>query len=65
MLNARDKEAYVAAVRVLDRLLISGAYMVPMQHNTKQYLAYWADLAHPEKTSIFGYQFPVWWHKPD
>jgi peptide/nickel transport system substrate-binding protein len=65
MLNAREKEDYVAAVRVLDRLLISGAYMVPMQHNTRQYLAYWSKLAHPEKTPIFGYQLPVWWHKPD
>ncbi|MBX3570259.1 MAG: ABC transporter substrate-binding protein [Rhizobiaceae bacterium] len=65
MLNARNKEDYVAAVRVLDRLLISGAYMVPMQHNTKQYLAYWSYLAHPQKTPIFGYQLPVWWHRPD
>jgi peptide/nickel transport system substrate-binding protein len=63
MLNAHDKEAYVAAVRALDRLLISGAYMVPMQHNTQQFLAYWNDLAHPAKTPIFGYQFPTWWHK--
>ncbi|TIY08336.1 MAG: ABC transporter substrate-binding protein, partial [Mesorhizobium sp.] len=33
MLDARSREDYVAAVRVLDRLLISGNYMVPMQHN--------------------------------
>lgn len=65
MLNAREKEDYVAAVRALDRVLISGAYMVPMQHNAKQYLAYWAYLAHPDKTPIFGYQLPVWWHKAD
>lgn len=65
MLNARDKESYVAAVRALDRLLISGAYMVPMQHNTQQFLAYWSDLAHPAKTPIFGYQLPTWWHKAD
>ncbi|TIW64071.1 MAG: ABC transporter substrate-binding protein, partial [Mesorhizobium sp.] len=41
MLKARTKEDYVAAVRVLDRLLISGNYMVPMQYNTQQWLAYW------------------------
>ena len=64
MLNARDKEDYIAAVRALDRLLISGAYMVPMQHNNDQALAYWDYLAHPGKTPIFGFQLPTWWRKP-
>ncbi len=65
MLNANSKENYVAAVRALDRLLISGAYMVPMQHNTKQFLAYWNYLEHPEKTPIFGYQLSAWWRRAD
>lgn len=65
MLNARDKESYVASVRALDRLLISGAYIVPMQHNTEQWLAYWNYLDHPEKTPIYGYQLPTWWRKPN
>jgi peptide/nickel transport system substrate-binding protein len=63
ILNADSKERYVAAVRALDRLLISGAYMVPMQHDTQQFLAYWNYLEHPEKTPIFGYQLPAWWRK--
>lgn len=63
ILNADSKEKYVAAVRALDRLLISGAYMVPMQHDTRQFLAYWNYLEHPEKTPIFGYQLPTWWRK--
>jgi peptide/nickel transport system substrate-binding protein len=65
MLNARDKDDYVAAVRALDRLLISGAYMVPMQYNPKQYLAYWTYLEHPAETSLYGYQLPTWWRKPN
>ncbi|MBW8908418.1 MAG: ABC transporter substrate-binding protein, partial [Mesorhizobium sp.] len=65
MLNARTKEDYVAAVRVLDRLLISGNYMVPMQYNTQQWIAYWNYLEHPQKTPIFGYQLPAWWRKPN
>ncbi|HMM63710.1 MAG TPA: extracellular solute-binding protein [Mesorhizobium sp.] len=65
MLNACTKEDYVAAVRVLDRLLISGAYMVPMQHNAGQWIAYWNYLEHPQKTPIFGYQLPTWWRKAD
>jgi peptide/nickel transport system substrate-binding protein len=64
MLNARTKEDYVAAVRVLDRLLISGAYMVPMQHAAGQWIAWWNYLDHPEKTPLFGFQLPTWWRKP-
>ncbi|MGN6767190.1 MAG: ABC transporter substrate-binding protein, partial [Rhizobiaceae bacterium] len=64
MLNARTKEDYVAAVRVLDRLLISGHYMVPMQHNNEQWIAYWNTFQHPQRTSLFGYQLPTWWKKP-
>ncbi|MGX5847835.1 extracellular solute-binding protein [Mesorhizobium sp. PL10] len=63
MLRARTKGDYVAAVRVLDRLLISGNYMVPMQYNAQQWLAYWNYLDHPKKTPIFGYQWPTWWRK--
>lgn len=65
MLNARGKEDYVAAVRVLDRLLMSGFYMVPMQHNTEQWVAYWNYMQHPERTPLYGYQLPVWWRKTD
>lgn len=64
MLDARSREDYVAAVRVLDRLLISGNYMVPMQHNSQQWLAYWSYLEHPQKTPISGYRLPTWWRKP-
>ncbi len=65
MLNARTKEDFVAAVRVLDRLLISGNYMVPMQYNPDQWVAYWTYLEHPKVTPLFGYQLPVWWRKTD
>jgi peptide/nickel transport system substrate-binding protein len=64
MLNAHSKEDYVAAVRVLDRLLISGFYIVPFQHDTDQWIAYWNYLDHPKETPIYGYQLPAWWHKP-
>jgi peptide/nickel transport system substrate-binding protein len=65
ILNANSRESYIGAVRALDRLLISGAYMVPMQHNTQQFLAYWNYLEHPEKTPIFGYQLSAWWRRAD
>jgi len=64
MLNARDKETYVAAVRALDRLLISGAYVIPTQHSDKVWIAYWNYLEHPEASPLNGYDLSTWWRKP-
>ncbi|WP_336056460.1 extracellular solute-binding protein [Nitratireductor sp. CH_MIT9313-5] len=65
MLNARDSETYNAAVRALDRLLISGAYYVPTQHSAKQWIAYWNYLEHPEEQALTGYKLRSWWRKAD
>lgn len=58
---ARDGEAFVTAVRALDRVLISGFYLVPLFHLDGQRVAYWDRVAHPEKTPMFGVQYPAWW----
>lgn len=65
MLNARDQESYAATVRALDRLLMSGAYMVPMQHNATQWIAYWNYLEHPETAPLTGFDLATWWRKPE
>ncbi len=61
MLQARTGEDFTAAVRALDRVLISGHYVVPLYHLPVQWVARWAHLAYPERTSIYGVQFPTWW----
>ena len=63
MLSARSREDFVSAVRALDRVLISGDYVIPLFHLPKQWVAYWAHLAHPQQTSLFGYQLDTWWSK--
>jgi len=65
MLNARDRESYVAAVRALDRLLISGAYMIPTQHSNDVWIAYWNYLEHPEVSPLNGFDLSAWWRKPE
>jgi peptide/nickel transport system substrate-binding protein len=61
--RAQTRESFVDTVRSLDRLLISGQYVVPLHHLGEQWLASWDRLDHPEKTSLFGYQLPTWWEK--
>ncbi|MBU1212171.1 MAG: extracellular solute-binding protein [Alphaproteobacteria bacterium] len=61
MLAARDEDDFVAAVRALDRVLLSGHYVLPLFHLPKQWVGYWTRLRQPDKTSLFGYQLDTWW----
>jgi peptide/nickel transport system substrate-binding protein len=64
MLSARTREDFVAAVRALDRVLISGHYVTPLFYLPDQWLARWSYIQRPEKTSLTGYALPTWWRKP-
>ncbi len=64
MFAADDEADYVAAVRALDRVLLSGFYMVPFFHAKAQWVAYSARLGHPERTPLFGVDLDAWWVKP-
>jgi peptide/nickel transport system substrate-binding protein len=63
MLSARERPDFVAAVRALDRLLISGFYVVPLFYLPQQWVARWASIMHPARTSLFGYLPETWWHQ--
>jgi peptide/nickel transport system substrate-binding protein len=64
LLAADDEADYVSAVRALDRVLLSGFYVVPFYHAGSQWVAYSAKLAHPDKTPLFGVDLDAWWQKP-
>jgi peptide/nickel transport system substrate-binding protein len=64
MLRARERSDFVAAVRALDRVLISGSYMMPLFYLPTQWVARWAAIAHPAHTSLSGYLPETWWRQP-
>jgi peptide/nickel transport system substrate-binding protein len=64
MLAARERPDFVAAVRALDRLLISGCYVVPLFYLPEQWVARWTYIQHPGRTSLFGYLPETWWYQP-
>ncbi|MFL5065141.1 MAG: extracellular solute-binding protein [Xanthobacteraceae bacterium] len=64
MLAARSRGHFVAAVRALDRVLMSGFYVVPLFHLPEQWVARWARIEHPAATSLFGYLPETWWRAP-
>lgn len=63
LLAARDREAFVSAVRALDRVLLSGNYVVPLYYSPTQWVALWDKVAYPERTSLYGFRSDSWWSK--
>jgi peptide/nickel transport system substrate-binding protein len=63
LLKARGRAAFVDAVRALDRVLISGSYVVPLFYLPRQWVARAASVQHPAHTSLFGYLPETWWHR--
>ncbi|MCL6708858.1 extracellular solute-binding protein [Pseudomonas sp. R2.Fl] len=61
LVNARSLEDFQAAVRAYDRLLVAGHYVVPLYHVGEQWVARWKRIGRPEKSSLYGYQLPVWY----
>ena len=64
LLAARDRESFVTAVRALDRVLMSGIYVVPLYHLPAQWVARWIHVRHPGVTSLVGYLPETWWRQP-
>jgi peptide/nickel transport system substrate-binding protein len=64
MLAAHSREDFVAAVRALDRVLLSGSYVVPLFHLPQQWVARWSEIERPVTTSLYGYLPETWWRRP-
>lgn len=61
LLEAKSREDFVSAVRALDRVLLSGFYVVPLFFVGDQWLAYDSSLKKPDRMSLFGSYIDVWW----
>ncbi|MEM8657751.1 MAG: ABC transporter substrate-binding protein, partial [Pseudomonadota bacterium] len=68
MLSVEDQESFEAAVRAMDRVLMSGRYVVPFWYPDVSYLAHDATLRFPAETPIYGdwigFLPDVWWQEP-
>jgi len=63
LLAATARDGFVAAVRALDRVLLSGFYVIPLYYPPVQWIARWTRIRHPKTTSLFGYLPETWWHE--
>jgi len=65
MLSAKTSEDFVSAVRALDRVLLSGDYVIPLFHTPKDWIAHWRKLRFPKSTPLFGFNIDTWWAAPN
>jgi peptide/nickel transport system substrate-binding protein len=61
MLAAETSEAFVASVRALDRVLISGDYVIPLFHLPKVWVAHKAEFKRPARLPNGGVDVDSWW----
>jgi peptide/nickel transport system substrate-binding protein len=61
LLAARAREDFVAAVRALDRVLMSGLHCVPLFHLPEQWIARWPAIERPRETPLYGPLIETWW----
>jgi peptide/nickel transport system substrate-binding protein len=64
MLEARQRPDFVDAVHALDRVLMSGAYAIPLYNAPAQWIARWNRIKSPSHASLSGYLPETWWFNP-
>ena len=65
LLEARERPAFVSAVRALDRVLMSGFYAILLFSVQQQWIARWNRIERPATTALTGYLPETWWQKPN
>jgi peptide/nickel transport system substrate-binding protein len=63
MLEARQHDEFVSAVRALDRVLMSGFYAIPLFNMQEQWIARWNRIERPKATALSGYLPETWWQR--
>jgi peptide/nickel transport system substrate-binding protein len=63
LLQARTPEELETAARALDRVLMSGRYVIPLFHLPKQWMARWPHIERPEAVALYGHLPETWWHR--
>lgn len=64
LLAANTRAEFVTAVRALDRVLISGFYMLPLFHSPEEWWARWTRIQRPETLALTGPEPTTWWTAP-
>jgi len=64
LLAATSREDFVAAARALDRVLISGHYVIPLFNAPNDWLARWKGIERPARAALTGAPLETFWQVP-
>jgi peptide/nickel transport system substrate-binding protein len=64
LLRARDRPAFIAAVRALDRVLMADFYAIPVLNAAEEWIARWNRIERPSTTALTGSLPESWWQRP-
>src|SRR5262249_4095389 len=59
--NTMTREDLVATTHALDRVLMSGHYVIPLYYLGADNVTYWAHIHHPATMPIYGMVMESWW----
>jgi len=65
LLRARERPAFVSAVRALDRALMAGCYAIPVLNAAEEWIARWNRIERPRATALMGSLPESWWQRTD
>jgi peptide/nickel transport system substrate-binding protein len=63
LLKANSRADFVAAVRALDRLLVSACYIIPFYDAGGQWVARWKRIGRPEHQPLPGFEGTTLWYE--
>ena len=66
-LNAESQDDFRAGVKALDRIIMAGRYVIPIQHFSIGRIAHAKELKFPDRLPMYGdwigFQPDVWWYE--
>jgi microcin C transport system substrate-binding protein len=62
--KANTYEALIPIGQALDRVLLTGHYVIPKWYSPYIHLAYWNHLDHPPQANLYWLDLNNWWQKP-
>lgn len=62
--GAQTRDDLRAALRALDRVLLSGYYVVPLFYRGTDWFAIWPNVMTPQQTPLYGPVIESWWAAP-
>jgi len=65
LINADSRQSLVNHAKALDRVLLSGYYVIPIWYINTWRVAYWDHIGHPKTPPRYDIGINTWWVKPD